>query len=251
MTIQAAFSQKLRRNSGRFVLLPFAVFIAPLLAAGCFVAYVLWPTWPSAPVALDAPALPVTIAGVLFEVPPAAIRSALQRHAGPHERIDLAFVWPSLMPPEPSSEADDVPLGDIGDGSAAGPSPKTEAADAHGRLFVTLTALGSLLPPDERLRGVYPRYLGAQNSADANGLVIRPFRTGTPYEGEDLVYFAQNANRFYASCTRRSEFMPGTCIQERALGAADITLRFPRDWLGDWQTVASGFDRLIAQLHPQ
>lgn len=45
--------------------------------------------------------------------------------------------------------------------------------------------------------------------------------------------------------------MPGTCIEERLLAAADVTLRFPRDWAEkDWRSVAAGFDRLLAQLHP-
>ena len=29
---------------------------------------------------------------------------------------------------------------------------------------------------------------------------------------------------------------------------ADLVLRFPRDWLGDWRAVAGGIDRLIAGM---
>ncbi len=212
----------------------------------------LWPTWPSAPVALDVPALPVTVAGVLFEVPPAAIRAAVQRHPGPHERIDLAFLWPSLKPPQPEAKTDSGRLDSIDASNTAAPSPKTEAADASGRLFVTIAASASLLPPADRLRRIYPHYVEAQAAAGTDGLAILPFRAGTPYEGEDLIYVADNPERFYARCTRQSGVVPGTCINERVLGAADITLRFPRDWLEkDWRSVADGFDRLIAQLHPQ
>ena len=53
---------------------------------------------------LDAPAIPITVANVLFDVPPAAIRAAVQRHPGPHERVDLAFIWPSLTPPQPDAK---------------------------------------------------------------------------------------------------------------------------------------------------
>jgi hypothetical protein len=250
MTAQATFSRKPRRRAGCLLLLPLALLIG-LFAAGSFVAYVLWPTWPSTPVSLDAPALPVTVAGVLFELPPAAIRAAVQRHPGPHERIDLVFLWPSLTPPLADAKNDGVPLSRVEASGSAAPSPKSEAADADGRLFVTVTALGSLLPPAERLHSIYPHYVEAQTTVRADGLAILPFRAGTPYEGEDLVYFAENADRFYARCTRPNGIVPGTCIQERALEAADITLRFPRDWLDDWQNVAAGFDRLIAQLHPQ
>lgn len=252
MTAHAALSQnrKTRRKAGGFLLLPFALFAAPLLLAASFVAYVLWPTWPRAPIALDAPALPITVAGTLFEVPPAAIRVAAQRHAGPQERIDLAFLWPSLRPP-PGGKSEGAPIEGIdGTGpSASGATPGR--ADADGRLFATIAPLGQLLPPAERLRSIYPRYADAQAAPGADGLAVLPFRAGTPYEGEDLIYFADNPDRFYARCTRDSGVMPGSCIQERMLGDADMTLRFPRDWLDNWQGVSAGFDRLIAQLQPQ
>jgi hypothetical protein len=245
-----------RRKAGGVLLLPFVMFAAALLLAAGFVAYVLWPSWPSTPIALDAPALPITIAGTLFEVPPAAIRVAIERHAGAQDRLDLAFLWPSLQPPEPDAALDaksdakpgaEVPA-DVG---GAGSNAAIAGADASGRLFVTIVPLGQQLAPAERLRSIYPRYVGANASAGAHGLAIVAFRAGTPYQGEDLVYLADNPARFYARCTRASGVMPGTCLQERLIGSADVTLRFPRDWLNDWQSVSAGFDRLLAQLHRQ
>jgi hypothetical protein len=45
--------------------------------------------------------------------------------------------------------------------------------------------------------------------------------------------------------------VPGTCIHERTLDAAQLTFRFPRDWLlVDWRNVAAALDRLTEQLHP-
>ena len=55
---------------------------------------------------------------------------------------------------------------------------------------------------------------------------------------------------FLARCSRRGVINSGTCLLERRIGNADVTLRFPRDWLGDWKRVASGIDRLMARLHP-
>jgi hypothetical protein len=249
MTAQTTFSNRLRRRAHGFTVLPLSFLIVPLIVAGCFVAYVLWPSWPSAPVAPDAPVFPVTVAGVLFEIPPAAIRAAVQRHPGPHERVDLAFEWPALTPPHAQGDAA-VPSVAETDGATA-PSPRTESADTTGRLFVTIAALGSLLPPLERLRSIYPHYVEAEARGGNNGLAILPFRSGTPYEAEDLIYIADQPDRFYARCSRPSDVMPGTCIHERLVGAADVTLRFPRDWAEkDWRKVAAGFDRLIAQLHP-
>ncbi len=250
MTV-ATLSSRLRRKARGFTVLPLSFLVVPLIAAGCFVAYVLWPSWPSAPVALDAPALPITVAGVLFELPPATIRAAVQRHPGPQERVDLAFEWPSLTPPHADGNTDAASLADAETNSAAAPSAKTEMADTAGRLFVTIAALGSLLPPAERLRDIYPHYVEAQARAGRDGLAILPFRSGTPYEGEDLIYVADAPDEFYARCSLQSDVMPGTCIYERLVGAADVTLRFPRAWAEqDWRSVAAGFDRLIAQLHP-
>lgn len=241
----------LRRVPG-ILLLPLMIFVAALLLAASFVAYVLWPSWPSTPIALDAPALPITIADTLFEVPPAAIRVAIERHPGAQERLDLAFLWPSLKPPQPDANSGDKPdAAPPADVVGAKSKPATQAADTSGRLFVTIVPLGQLLPPAERLRSIYPRYVAAQATAGTQGLAIASFRAGTPYEGEDLIYFGDNPARFYARCTQQSGAMPGTCLQERLIGAADITLRFPRDWLNDWLSVSGGFDRLIAQLHPQ
>lgn len=249
MTAQLAFSRARRRVSGRFLLLAAALFLAPLLAAGWFVASVLWPAWPARTTAVDAPVLPITVADVLFEVPPAAIRNPVQRLPGPHERIDLVFLWPSLSPPH-DANTDGVTLEPGSGGSSAAPSRKAEAADPSGRLFVTIAPLGTLPPPAQRLRNIYPHYVEAPASTGPAGLGVLPFRAGTPYDGEDLVYFAENPDRFYARCTRQNALMPATCIQERALGAADITLRFSRAWLKDWEGAAAGFDRLIGQLHP-
>jgi hypothetical protein len=255
MTADAVSSQKARRKGGRSRLSPFAVFVGLVGGAVAFVAYVLWPTWPDTPVALDAPAIPVTVAGVLFQVPPAAIRATVQRHPGPSDRIDLVFLWPSLKPPVPdaaaSGKTERKPLDAIdGDDDESGPQTKV-ATNIGGRLFVTIAPLGSMLPPVERLNSVYPQYVEAKAAAGPDGLAILPFRAGTPYEGEDLIYLAGSPDQFFARCSRPAGAVPGTCIHDRALDTADITLRFPRDWLDQWRDVAASFDRLIVQLHPQ
>jgi hypothetical protein len=220
----------------------------PLLAfavAGCFgvglVVYLLWPRWPAAMVAPDAPALPITIAGVAFNLPPAAIRVPVQRRPGAHERIDLAFLWPSLAPPDPQAKAAPPPS----DGTPA-PAPMID------RLFVTLSAATDQLGPAERVQAIYMRYVRQDAAADARGLVTLPFRDGSPYQGEDLIYEAASNNAFLVRCTRNGPGpTPGICLYERRIERADIVVRFPRDWLDDWKTVAQQIDRLIARLRPR
>ena len=78
------------------------------------------------------------------------------------------------------------------------------------------------------------------------------FREGTPYQSEDLIYDAITPENFLVRCTRNGAgATPGTCLYERRIEeAADIVVRFPRDWLKDWEQVAGSIDRLIKDLRP-
>ncbi len=220
-------------------MLPFAIFFGVTFLAITYVAYVLWPRWPGPPVAPDAPSLPIVVAGVTFNVPPAAIRVRLQRRPGAQERIDLVFLWPALTPPD--TAATDAPA-----------SPTTAAAaKALDRVFVTIANSDGTLPPIERVKTIYPRYWANSPVAAPNGLILLAFRDDTPYHGEDLLYPREAPESFLLRCSRNAGPTPGTCLYERRIGEADVTVRFPRDWLNDWRTVASGIDRLINNLRPQ
>ena len=199
--------------------------------AGAPIAYMVWPA--PTPVSLDAPSLPISIGGMAFNVPPAAIRFKVQRRAGPQPRIDLTFVWPSLTPPDLSIK----------------PKP-TDTPDVTDRLFVTVAAADGTLPPMERLKTIYPRYTKAVPVVGADGLSLQGFRDGTAYQGEDLVFDPAMPERFLLRCSRQFGSTPAMCLQELRLGGADLTVRFPRDWLSDWRTVADGIDRLIAGFKP-
>ncbi len=248
VTVQAVFRPTSRRRVGSLLWLPLA-FLALLVAAvGTVVSYVLWPTWSDKPIPLNAPALPITVAGVLFDIPPAAVRFAVQRHSGPQERVDLVFLWPSLTPPHQFDDVANKPAGQTF--LARGSADRVPLPSTDNRLFVTVAALGVALTPDDRLRVIYPRYVEKRATAGPDGLAILAFRPGTPYEGEDLVYLAQKPEKFFARCTRDAGALPGICMYDLALGAAKVTLRFPRDWLGDWRKVAARVDRLVAKLHP-
>src|SRR4051812_40938910 len=142
-----------RRAAGRraVMALPLlALFGLAVLGLG-YVIYALWPRWPDAPVPADAPPLPVVIGGVRFNVPPQAIRAAVQRRAGTQERLDLVYLWPSLEPP--------------------GPAAATAGLAERDRVFVTITA-SAALPPVERLKNIYPRYIAPQPSPAPPGLSV-------------------------------------------------------------------------------
>jgi hypothetical protein len=201
-----------------------------LLAVG-YVAFVLWPRWPG-PDLLGAPALPVTVAGELFNVPPAAIRIATQRHAGPQERLDLAFLWPSLHPPDPTAKP-----------------ALSEEPNALDRLFVTIAAADGTVAPAERINTIFRRYLAEERFESPDGLTIMSFRDGTPYQGEDLYLDAAAPARFMTRCTRPGAGgTPGMCLYEQRVGSTSVTVRFPREWLADWHGLARAVERLVASL---
>ena len=212
---------------------PLAVFGAVVLLAAIYVAYILWPRWPQTPVSVNAPSLPIVISGVTFNVEPAAIRNGVQRRPGVHQRVDLGYLWPSLAPPDPSAK------------------PTVGAPfDPNERLFVTLSSGEATLPLMERVQTIYPRYLVPQPVAGFPGLTYRGFRSDSPYQGEDLVFESNAPEHFLARCSRKGVTNSGVCLLERRIGNADITFRFPRDWLTDWEHVAKSVDELIARLHP-
>jgi len=122
--------------------------------------------------------------------------------------------------------------------------------DPNERVFVTLSSGDATLPLMERVQTIYPRYLVAQPVAGFPGLTYRGFRDDSPYQGEDLVFESNAPEHFLARCSRKGVTNTGVCLLERRIGNADITFRFPRDWLPDWENVANGVDRLVARLHP-
>jgi hypothetical protein len=227
-----------RRRTSRSATLAPVVLAAFVFAGMAFTAYLLWPRWPAGDAAREAPSLPVVVGGTAFNIPRAAIRMAVQQQAGVHERLDLAFLWPSLAPPDAALPTVNYDPGD----------PLKEAKPSE-RVFVTISAAGETLPPDERVRTIYPRYISSEPVAGPEGLAVLPFRDDTPYRGEDLIYDAATAQRFLVRCSREG-ITPGTCLLNRRIGGADIVARFPRAWLADWTAVSGLIGQLIRSLRP-
>jgi hypothetical protein len=232
---QRSLRRRPPRRRGPRLMLPLVACGAVATLAVVCIAYLLWPRWPATPLDANAPAIPVTVGGLTFNIPPAAIRAPLQRHPGTYERIDLFFLWPSLAAPDPNPKP---------------PPPAQDAVPAPvvlERIFVTIAAGGSSVPPAERALTIYPRYTVSEPSPGPGGLTVLAFRDGTPYAGEDLIYDAE-APGFLVRCTRRAGAIPGTCLYEQWIETVKLVFRFPRDWLDDWRFVAGNIDRLIAGL---
>ena len=234
-----------RGGGGGLLLAPLMLLTTLVFGAVTYIVFVLWPRWPAEPVALDAPEIPITVAGVAFNIPPAAIRVGVQRRPGALERVDLAFLWPSLKPADALGKPAAPAARQVTPGTLPPPGAFLD------RLFVTIASAGKEMAPAERLRTIYPRYASTEPVAGPAGLAILPFRDGTPYQGEDLIYDAAVPENFLVRCSREGAGVtPGTCLYEERIESADIIVRFPRDWLADWQSIATSIDTLIKGLRP-
>ena len=221
-----------QRSASAGLLFALSALAVLIVLAAAFVALVLWPR--GAPVAPDAPTLPVTVGGVLFNVPPGAIRVAMQRRPGAQERLDLAFLWPSLETPDPKAR----------------PAP-SEAAPPIDRLFITIEPQVAALTPSDRVRMIYPRYLAETQFDGPDGLKVIAFKEGTPYQGEDLYFDPALQPGFVVRCSRPGKAnTPGTCLYDRRIEQADVTVRFPIDWLANWRGVSDAIAKLLGQLKP-
>jgi hypothetical protein len=200
-----------------------------LCVTAATIIYLLWPTWQAGAFA-GPKQLPITVGGMLFNVPSDAIRMRLQRRSGAQDRIDLAFAYPSLSPPEPQKHV-----------TAETVENTPVLVD---RLLLSIALRSDDMSPDDRMRTIYPHYLD-QRADERNGLVGRSFLDDTPYHGEDL--FIGNGGAFVARCTR-DDLTPGICLSQRRLDGVDMTFRFPRGWLTDWRDVAEAMDRLVVKL---
>jgi len=219
------------RHDPRGHLIPILAGSALAVGAVSLVAYLLWPTWDV--VSAGAPErLPVSVGGTLFNVPTASVRRKIQKHSGPQERVDLAFTWPALQPPERQKHvtADSV----------------DEQPQPIDRIFVSIAAHRDTLAPDMRMRTIYPRYLEQATAQVEDGLTLRAFKEGSPYANEDM--FSAASPAISARCTRDAA-TPGMCLMERRVEGADLIFRFPRSWLTQWRDVATAVEKLTAQMH--
>jgi len=223
-----------KRGASIGLVFALAALVILIVIAAAFVALVLWPRWPAATLAPDTPALPITVGGVLFNVPPGAIRVALQRRPGAQERLDLAFLWPALEPPDPNAR----------------PAP-TENLPPIDRLFVTIEPQTSAMAPADRVRTIYPRYLADTQFDGPDGLKVISFKEGSPYQNEDLFFDPAVQPGFVTRCSRPGAAgTPGMCLYERRIDGADVTVRFPSEWLTGWRAVNEGIGKLMERLRP-
>lgn len=126
------------------------------------------------------------------------------------------------------------------------PSLGPARADNRQRLLVTLTPQDKVNEPQTQL-SVYARFLTPTVWSNPGGLVVRGFRKGSPYEGDELYVSVPDGRGFAARCpleNGRSDLDEPCRVTFRHRGM-DVNIRFPRAIIADWEVMLGGVRHLI------
>ncbi len=182
----------------------------------------------------SAPALPpnttVMLGSAQFVVPTALLRPGSA--PGRDGRLDLALSWPGLGPVDGARAKKDAP-GRLGD------TVLVTVAPAEG------------VAPQTRLAGLYARFLEPTVKPGPSTLMIRRFRTASPYEGEEVLFSPPDGVAFTARCEARpkaGEVLQPVCIAEFRRGAHDIQVRFEPRHAEGWERIVDGLLPLVAGM---
>lgn len=148
--------------------------------------------------------------------------------------VRLRLDWPSLGPAQ------------VGP-AQLGPSQ----IQSRQRLLVTLTPQDKVNEPQTQL-SVYARFLTPTVWSNPGGLVVRGFRKGSPYEGDELYVSVPDGRGFAARCpldNGKSDFgrpdLDEPCRVTFRHRGMDVNIRFPRSIIADWELMLGGVRRTI------
>jgi hypothetical protein len=223
--------ESIRRHSGWWF--PGAILLALLLLSGLLLSWYLRP----GPRAGSAPTeqarlVSLTLHGVSFSIPANAIEDAKSRAGGERDAVTVAVLFPAWR----------------------GYSADTAAlfrANAPDSALVRLSLHGGpdALSPRDRLERLY-RLQIAGNEPASFGLTRHVFGAQSAWPDQDLFSGEAGNKMFLFLCERGSpEFPSPNCIAlDRPLASGlNYSYRFKRSYLGRWQELSEGVDRLIAK----
>lgn len=125
--------------------------------------------------------------------------------------------------------------------------PVTEATGR--RLLVTLSPQDKVNEPATQL-SVYARFLTPTVWSNPGGLVVRGFRSGSPYAGDELYVSAPDGRGFAARCPldAGAASLEEPCRVTFRHRGLDVNIRFPRAIVAEWALMLGGVRRVIDGL---
>ncbi|MGL4324907.1 MAG: hypothetical protein ACRCTD_12790, partial [Beijerinckiaceae bacterium] len=156
-----------------------------------------------------------------------------QRAGGALERADLIIQWPDFQPAQ-------LVVRDK-DGHPAAAQP------AH-HLLVNVRAMEGANPA-KHATALYGRFLDGDTVSNTSGLIMRRFKTSSPYADEELFVSPPDGEEFTARCPRQDAVgnINGRCLAQFRVGQVDMTVNFDAALLSEWQQVRDGAVNLIAR----
>lgn len=116
------------------------------------------------------------------------------------------------------------------------------------RLLITLSPPDKVNEPARQL-ATYARFLTPTVWSNPGGLVVRSFRKGSPYEGDEFYVSVPDGKGFAARCpTETAANLDEPCritFQHRGM---DVNIRFPRSIIADWALMLGGVRRTLDGL---
>lgn len=114
------------------------------------------------------------------------------------------------------------------------------------KLLVTLSPPDKVNEPATQL-SVYARFLTPTVWSNPGGLVVRGFRKGSPFEGDEFYVSVPDGRGFAARCPLDSgtvtlDELCRVTFRHRGL---DVNIRFPRAIIADWELMLGGVRRTI------
>lgn len=165
----------------------------------------------------------------------AMVRDPDMRDGGAVNRLDLALSWPDFR---------------------AAPAP-TPAGPDGDRVFIALedaasrTRLPDDIDPADRPVALYSRFLERDAWSNPGGLVMRRFRAGTPYDGEELYISTPDERVFAARCPVPGPVGAGPdelCLWQTRINGLEVQARFPARLLTSWLHLAQGVRNAVTRL---
>lgn len=116
------------------------------------------------------------------------------------------------------------------------------------RLLITLSPPDKVNEPARQL-ATYARFLTPTVWSNPGGLVVRGFRKGSPFEGDEFYVSVPDGRGFAARCpVDTGSNLDEPCrvtFQHRGM---DVNVRFPRGIIADWAVMLGGVRRTLDGL---
>ncbi len=131
------------------------------------------------------------------------------------------------------------------------PSLGPVTAQSRRKLLVTLSPPDKVNEPANQL-SIYARFLTPTVWSNPGGLVVRGFRKGSPYEGDEFYVSVPDGRGFAARCPLDAGpvILDEPCRVTFRHRGLDVNIRFPRAIIADWELMLGGVRRTVDRMMP-